>query len=167
MCATPLQPVAKLALSFQAAMVSVLLPLAARWVRRQEARLLVEGVPLNERQMEIARAVGVREPQRVRARRVLRVPSVLPAGWGWLQPLARRLLREVTGMACGHGVYIRSDVWHDARLWAHELTHVAQYERLAIRGFVREYLLQCLRAGYDASPLEREARQRAGALFPE
>jgi Domain of unknown function (DUF4157) len=42
----------------------------------------------------------------------------------------------------------------DARLWAHELTHVMQYERWGIDGFATHYL-------QDHEAVEREARDNA------
>lgn len=42
----------------------------------------------------------------------------------------------------------------DAKLWAHELTHVMQYERWGVEEFAKRYLQD-----YDA--VEREARQNA------
>lgn len=42
----------------------------------------------------------------------------------------------------------------DAKLWAHELTHVMQYERWGIDGFARRYL-------QDYEAVEREARDNA------
>jgi len=42
----------------------------------------------------------------------------------------------------------------DSKLWAHELTHVMQYERWGIEGFARRYL-------QDYEAVEREARDNA------
>jgi hypothetical protein len=42
----------------------------------------------------------------------------------------------------------------DSKLWAHELTHVMQYERWGIDGFARRYL-------QDYEAVEREARDNA------
>jgi len=42
----------------------------------------------------------------------------------------------------------------DSKLWAHELTHVMQFERWGVEGFARRYLQD-----YDA--VEREARDNA------
>ena len=42
----------------------------------------------------------------------------------------------------------------DAKLWAHELTHVMQYERWGIEGFAQHYLR-------DYEAVEREARDNA------
>jgi hypothetical protein len=42
----------------------------------------------------------------------------------------------------------------DAKLWAHELTHVMQYERWGIEGFATRFL-------QDHNAVEREARENA------
>jgi len=42
----------------------------------------------------------------------------------------------------------------DTKLWAHELTHVMQYERWGIEGFARHYI-------QDSGALEKEARDNA------
>jgi hypothetical protein len=42
----------------------------------------------------------------------------------------------------------------DAKLWAHELTHVMQYERWGVEGFAMRYL-------QDANTVEQEARANA------
>jgi hypothetical protein len=42
----------------------------------------------------------------------------------------------------------------DAKLWAHELTHVMQYERWGVEGFAKHYLR-------DYEAVEREARDNA------
>lgn len=46
------------------------------------------------------------------------------------------------------------DAASDARLWAHELTHVQQYARWGVRGFARRYTL-------DHAGVEREAEANA------
>jgi uncharacterized protein YjaZ len=46
-------------------------------------------------------------------------------------------------------------------LLAHELHHVAQYERLGIAGFARRYITELLVAGYANAPLEAEANAAA------
>jgi len=43
---------------------------------------------------------------------------------------------------------------NDLVLWAHELTHVAQYERWGVRGFAERYVR-------DHEVIEREARENA------
>lgn len=52
----------------------------------------------------------------------------------------------------------RNDAEASTRLWAHELTHVQQYERWGVRGFARRYTL-------DHDGVEREANANAGRII--
>src|SRR5207249_11142056 len=119
---------------------------------------LADGVSLPGEEIADAHAVGVREPNWVRLLRV----EVIPRPF---QPQLRAacdaidfLTPATRGLALGHGVFIRSDCWRDRLLVAHELVHIAQYERAAgILPFLHRYLFECLTVGYSASPLELEA----------
>src|SRR5438105_2856957 len=51
-----------------------LLPLAAQWAAEQERHVLCEGVRLSEIELADAKAIGVRNPERVRLLRVDAVP---------------------------------------------------------------------------------------------
>ena len=51
------------------------IPLAARWAEALEARILHEGVPLSEGELADARALGVRQPERVRLLCLASVPT--------------------------------------------------------------------------------------------
>lgn len=144
--------------------VPVLLPLAVAWVRRQERRILKQGVPLSECEIQDAKAVGVREPERVRVLRVKIIP------WPGARPLrsAAKVIGFATDATCGltlgYGIFIREDCWRDRGLIAHELVHISQYERLGgIAPFLRQYLGECLTVGYVNAPLEREAANLARA----
>ena len=46
-------------------------------------------------------------------------------------------------------------------LIAHELRHVAQYERLGLDGFAHRYITELLAVGYAQSPLEADANAAA------
>lgn len=63
---------------------------------------------------------------------------------------------HIDAVTLGDVVLFRDDraARSDAKLWAHELTHVMQYERWGIDGFAMRYLQD-----YDA--VEREARDNA------
>lgn len=140
----------------------VLAPLtlsAVLWVRRRQSVILRNGVALTPQQLALARAVGVRHAERVRV--VTETPIPLP-----LPPMARRVAQQagwisphIAGMTLGYGVVVRDDCCGDDRLLAHELAHVAQYERLGgIRGFLQQYLRECVWPGYPHGALELEAR---------
>lgn len=69
-------------------------------------------------------------------------------------------------MAVNYGIYLEASQATNPSLLVHELTHVAQFERLGgVEEFLREYLTQCVRDGYWNSDLEQEARE-AAAPFP-
>jgi hypothetical protein len=142
--------------------LEVLVPSAAAWIARQERWILRDGEPLVASDLAAARAVGVRQPERVRVLRVERVPSV---GGPVLQRAAERLgigAGDAAGMAMRYGVFLRRDLGDDRWVLAHELTHTAQYERLGgIAPFLRAYVHDVLAHGYHGAAMEAEAN--AGA----
>ena len=135
-----------------------LLSLAVEWTKEQEERVLREGVALSEEEIADAKAIGVKEPERVRLLQVDVVPTPT-------HPLLKGAFEAVNfrapaprGLALRYGISIRSDHWRDRSLIAHELAHTAQYERLGgIVPFLRQYLSECLTRGYPVAPLEQEA----------
>ncbi|NNE92063.1 MAG: hypothetical protein HKN23_10485 [Verrucomicrobiales bacterium] len=149
--------------SLQKVLVTLALPIADRWVRRQERLILAEGRDLDAWEKEQATEIGIEDREKVR---VLIVPEVPTPGSFVLRKLARffRLSIESPpcGMALGHGIFVESSHATNPSLIVHELAHVAQYERLGgTREFLREYLNQCLSEGYWDAFLEREAREVA------
>ena len=150
---------------FLIAHFETLLPLAVQWAVAVEKRILREGVPLSEREMADARAIGVRAPDRVRLLALSRVP--LPGDLTLKAAAAaiQFLTPDTRGLALRYGIFVRSDCWGERGLIAHELVHTAQYERLGgIRPFLRKYLVECLTIGYPAAPLEQEAIVGANRL---
>jgi hypothetical protein len=138
--------------------IETLLPLAAEWAAKEEARILREGLPLAKQEIIDAKAIGVREPERVRLLQVDTIPTprhpILKAAAGAI----RFLTPAPRGLTLGHGIFVRSDCWRDRALVAHELVHAAQYERLGgILPFLRKYLFECVTIGYSKAPLEEEA----------
>lgn len=133
------------------------------WVRRRQAAVLRDGVALSVDQKNLARVLGVQFAERVRVQPVARIPMPLPR---WACALAQRLgwlSPHIAGMTLGYGIALREDCFngsgYDRRLLAHELVHVAQYERLGgIHGFLRPYLRECIWPGYPRGELESEAR---------
>ena len=143
---------------FLIAHFETLLPLAAKWAAAVEKRILREGVPLSEQEMADARAVDVREPERVRLLALTRVPMPGDLTLRTAASAIQFLTPATCGLTLRYGIFVRSDCWGDRRLVAHELAHTAQYERLGgIRPFLRKYLLECLTIGYPAAPMEQEA----------
>lgn len=148
----------------QRLLVELALPIACAWVRREEARILHHGRPLSESALGDARAIGVQQPERIRIEEVSTIPPRLSPVLRRLAPKFGLTLSGTIGMALQHGIFIRKDSLGDRPLLVHELTHVAQYERLGLRKFLRQYLHECLSLGYPLGALEAEAREMATTL---
>jgi hypothetical protein len=143
---------------FLIAHFETLLPLAVKWATAVEKRILRKGVPLSESEMVDARALGVREPERVRLLALTRVPMPGDLTLRSAAAAIQFLSPATCGLTLCYGIFIRTDCWGDCRLVAHELAHTAQYERLGgIEPFLRRYLSECLTIGYPDAPMEQEA----------
>lgn len=138
-------------------------PGALTWLLAQEATLSKQGRPLTADEIELARRMGVRRPEKVRVVVLASFPL----------PNEPRLAQEVRtlglgsddagGFGMGYVVLLKPRLQSERWLLAHELVHVAQRERLGAQAFVRRYLLELRTVGYRRSPLEMEAnRMMAG-----
>jgi hypothetical protein len=152
-----------------AALLPALLPLACEWASSEAARGIEAGEPLNPLSRADAIAVGVRDPDAVRVVIVDKIPQ--PEDYPDLMQAAQalRFLDETTiGLTLHSAIFIRSDYAHDRRLVAHELVHVAQYERLgSIPAFLAAYLGQVVQFGYQSAPMEQEAIAKAETVPDE
>ncbi len=142
-------------------------PLIHWWIVRQERRISEDGQPLSPRQTSLAAKAGVRETHRLRALVVDRIPMPGPR---WVHCLAQHFgypADRAIGMSARYGIYVRKGFEGEEDVLIHECVHTAQYERLGIGRFIRNYVYQCLVAGYRASDLEREAVEKTGAIIRE
>jgi len=143
----------------------LIVPAAAAWVWQRERAVLRKGVLLSAAQNADARALGVRHPERVRLHRVTAIttfehPLLVPLAWA-----TRFAFAQVLGLTLRYAILIQNDRWGDRELVAHELAHVAQYERFGgIAPFLSAYLRECLDAGYPFGPLEQEAVREAARI---
>jgi hypothetical protein len=146
-----------------------MLPRATAWAATQEKSMRGhrESRILVPQAQDIARRAGVVRPEDVR---ILAVPAIpLPEEVDLRQAAqAFGLITPRTGgLTIGHGILVRQDCLNDAKLIAHELMHVAQYERLgSILAFLQRYLWECNEVGYPAAPMEQEAIAFAESVFP-
>jgi hypothetical protein len=143
----------------QATDLEAVATLAADWAEAQASRSLALGTELTAAQAAAARAVGVREPSRVRVHVVDALPAprdpvlTTAAGRIGLMPQA------ADGMTLGYAVLIKRGAEGDLRLLRHELRHVAQYEQAGgIAPFLAAHIPDLMRNGYRDSPYERDAR---------
>lgn len=117
------------------------------------------GTPLNAAEVEIARAVGVAVPERVRVEIVgerLPMPDEPALREAALQ--AGLLAPGMVGLTLGYSIFICRG-HKTRRLLSHELRHVHQYEQHgSIAGFLPVYLEQVIEVGYRDAAFERDAR---------
>ena len=143
-----------------------LMPHALAWAQQQEAQILQNGVALDENERALAEKIGVRNSTRVRLLAVDEMPQQQ-------QPILRDAAALQTGffapgtqgMTLGASIFVARGQWRERTLIAHELVHVAQYERLGIAAFLARYLRECLTVGYWNAPLEVEARQESARVL--
>ena len=77
------------------------------------------------------------------------------------------LTADTGGLTIGYGIFVLQRCWSNAKLVAHELMHVAQYEQCGgISGFVHKYLYEVNEYGYPAAPMEQDAIAFAEKMFP-
>jgi hypothetical protein len=136
-----------------------LLPLAIAWVQSQEADVLATGRCLTITESELAKAVGVQSPDRVRIKLVDQLPQPEHPQLRTAAVQTGLLGPNVVGITFGYGVFLRSGRVTN-RLISHELRHVSQYETAgSIAAFLPTYLEQIVTVGYAQAPLELDAQR--------
>ena len=139
--------------------VEALMPGGLAFVDESEREVLRRGRPLTADETRLAQAVGVAHPEQVRV--LVTDEFTRPRDREFIL-LARRLGIDVDeeekGRAAGYGIQLKPHFQRSRRLLAHELTHVAQYERMGNAALVRQYFLELLVVGYERSPIEAAAR---------
>lgn len=137
----------------------ILLPLAIKWAKREAGKIQAQGTTLNDREIELAKSVGVVFPEKVR---VLLVPELPDPDYLLLRIAARQVhgrISDAYGMALDHSIYI-SEAHMSTRLLSHELRHVYQYEQYAtVDEYIEAYLKQVITYGYNNCPFEIDARR--------
>ena len=146
-------------------MLFLALPLAAKWVGREERKILRDGVPLSPEGLRDALQMGVAHPEKIRLMKVERIPVLNGAFMKSLSWLVPAISPNTIGLSLRYGIYIRSCGWGDRKLIAHECVHTGQYERHgSIEAFLSAYFTECIEIGYPAAPMEQEAIRRAAEL---
>ncbi len=135
------------------------LPLVTAWARKHYDLIQDGGVELTDDAVDLARSVGVVEPNRIRVMLVDAIPFHDDQAIFSLAKSIGMLSGQVMGITFGHSIYIVKGC-ESARLFSHEFRHVHQYETLgSIQDFMAVYLDQVLEFGYHQAPLELDARQ--------
>jgi len=143
-----------------------LIPMASEWVEAQEMIIFADGVPLTEKQRNIASKIGIKNTDKIRLLQVKSIPEPDNSILNEASKAIGFILSQTIGITYRYGIYIRHDYWENESLIIHELTHTLQYERLGgITDFLNQYIKECIYYGYKNSPLEKEAVQMATIIF--
>ena len=135
-----------------------LTPKAVEWVESCCADVLRNGKALDERNLTMARMVGVQYPEKIRVSFVQHLPLPEDSSLREAAVNAGLLGPEMVGLTLGYGIYLC--IGHgNVRLLSHECRHVHQYELAgSIAAFIPKYLQQVAEFGYTGAPYEVDAR---------
>lgn len=110
--------------------------------------------------MELARKLGVIQPERIRIVVLDKFPM----------PADPELLAEASGYGLGsyfeggrtmgYAIMLKPRYANNPVVVSHELVHVSQHDRMGREAFLLRYLLEMEIVGYARSPLELEAYDR-------
>ena len=131
------------------------------WAGEIEQRGQAIGIPLDPDQKDLAAAVGIKHPERVRLIFVDEVPfptenpEIRLAGekFGFIGP---GIINNA--QAFGYTIWVRKGFTLDRPRLAHELVHVMQIERsTSFAAYAVQYLSELMRYGHEKAPLQIEA----------
>lgn len=138
-----------------------LIPKAVLEAKEQEQKILMNGTPLSDSQIEDAKIIPVKYPERVRLLRVNQIPLPEDPELKFVLQAIQLITPYTAGLTIQYGIFIRNDSWNNREIIMHELIHTSQYERLGgIQQFLNQYLTECIQYGYPQAPLEQEAIKR-------
>jgi hypothetical protein len=136
-----------------------LLPLAIKWAEKHSDKIQIEGVPLTAEQIEVAKQVGVTNPEKIKILEVPKIPIPENEKLGKAATQIGFLSEDMKGLTLGHSIYICNG-HSTTQTLSHEFRHVYQYEAFgSIPQFLVEYLKQIALVGYENSLLEQDARK--------
>ena len=146
--------------------IIVLIPKATVWTQQQEQEILKDGVPLSDNQLEDARKLSVKNPEKVRLLCVNQIPLPDDPELKSANQLLKLITPGTIGLSCQYGIFIKKDYWNHRETVAHELVHVSQYEKFGnIQEFLSRYIPECIKPGYPNGLLEQEARNKAKLII--
>ena len=113
---------------------------------------------LNDKELERARLVGVRQPERIR----VAISDTLPPTHRsrvitWAAKNYGLGAKSEGGRTHGYLIILKPDSLKYPEIMQHEFVHVSQYESLGRQAFVQRYLIELEMLGYARSPLELQA----------
>lgn len=135
-------------------------PRVLAWYEAVEAELLPQGRALSARELEVARKLGVSNPEKVRV--VVLEAFPMPSDSELLVEAERYGLgsKFEGGRTNGYVIMLKPRFAENQIVLTHELVHVSQHDRMGRKAFLRRYLVEMEMLGYTRSPLELEAHAK-------
>jgi hypothetical protein len=142
-----------------------LIPRGTIWAQEQEQLILKNGAPLLPPQLEDAKIIPVKNPEKIRLLSVNQIPLPEDPELKVAVQTIQLITPHTVGLTLQYGIFIRNDHWNSRELIVHELVHTSQYERFGgIQQFLNRYLMECIQIGYPNAPLEQEAINKAKSI---
>lgn len=128
--------------------IDALLPAAVKWYDNVAKSLHHKGRVLTAAEKSQAKQLGVKNPNTVRVLVLSKFP----------EPNGRFSNDHSEGArAMGNIIMIKPHLKDNSTVLCHELVHIAQKDRLGLRGFLKQIALEKEILGYSSSLLENEA----------
>ncbi len=128
--------------------IDSLMPTAMKWYDNVTKSLYHKGRILTPAEKKQAKQLGVRNPDTVRVVVLNKFP----------EPNGHFSINHSEGArAMGDIIMLKPHLKNDSTVLCHELVHVAQKDRLGLRGFLKQLALENEVLGYSNSLLENEA----------
>jgi hypothetical protein len=129
-------------------MLKIILVIIVAAVLRSEGNYIMKyGKPLSPQMQTIAREIGIKNPEDIRT---------LEKGKVFGQS-------NLGGITIGNAIEYKRGCEF---VLVHELIHVKQYQdNGGVKGFLKIYISEILKYGYDESPLEKEAEKKSLELM--
>lgn len=137
-----------------------LLPKAIAWAEGLCARISAEGAPIDQELQDMARRLGVNQPEKIRVLEVHHLPKPEDPELCQACFASGMLGANMTGLTLGYHILVIKDC-STLKFLAHNFRHVYQFEEAgSLQAFLSIYASQVLACGHNDAPLEWDARQQ-------
>lgn len=138
--------------------------MAASYVNHYDTLGYQEGQKISPCMIERARAIGVLNPEKVRIVNQTNLPKPSDALTLELYKKIGVDKDSVGALTLGHSIYIKPKYYQSYNILLHEFVHVMQMERLGVKKYVEDYIVQSLSLDYYKVPLEAEAFEKSAII---
>lgn len=139
----------------------LLTPLALDWFKEIETLYLAKGRSLTEKELTIARSVGVQHPERVRIVVLADFPS---PGNKTLRTETKNYGMGISAegsRTIGYIIMLKARLKDERWILAHELTYIAKQEKMGRKAFVRRFIAERELMGNRRAPMALDANEVA------